>query len=322
MSDHFDVNNVTTSGPKGPIESLIGLKDLLVAADGVVTRSSQGFAGTHGVGDNWTSVGVVTRGAWCVITLADGTRQIILRVRDSLLYLDCVSVYVSVDGSYTTVGETEVQPGTTTHYEVLFGPADITGTPTQFFHHDANQVWDAFARSDGSFWFFSWDDGDTRPHTMLSVDVLAYPASGGDDAVYSASYDSTGLDLLDDSPFADAKALMGYVASPYKGTWVSSPAMALRPATGAAFPCTTNRINPHNSKWDILPIMYGIPYNAASDEPIERGSYKGRSSLFGMSSRAAATDYFATLNVSASKDTARIYPMVLLDWLAATDLEY
>ena len=314
MTDHFDVNNVTVSAIRGPAEALIGLKDILLAAGGSVHRSSAGLGGTHGAGDNWTVLADLDKGAWCVINLVGGTRQLIIAAYRSLL-AQYWSIYISVDGSYTTAGESATQCGTPTHYKTVLGDEDITASPVStLFYGSAAQVWHAFARSNGSFWFFAWEDGGTRPKTMICVDVLGYAVPGDNDpAVYVATYGSlsySGVGL-----FNDPIALMGYVPTPFAGDWVISPAMRMKTNSGEVFPDGANRINPHTSKWDVIPVHYGSAQSANST----MGSFKGRSSLFGMSTRAAATDYFTTFN--PAKDMARIYPLVLLDW-NGSDLEF
>ena len=326
MSDHFDINN-TTSGlaNKGPLEALIGLKDLLVAAGGSVEASSRGRAGSYGSGDTWSSASIVNQEAWCVINLADGVRQVIFQNYHAASWLmQYWGVFLSIDGSYTTTGESQTQCGTPTNYETLFGPELITGTISAFFYATGYQTWHAFARSDGSFWFFDWTAGATRATTMISVDVLGSASpTDADPAVYTAYFNVSGLNNTTRGLFNHPKCMMGYVASPYAGDWNSSPAMALgNYGTVTIFPDgTNNRINPHNSKWDILPVQYGLRYNITAT-PSVSGSYKGRSSLFGMTNRATGTDYFTTLNVTVSKDRARIHPLVLLDWPTGADLEY
>ena len=319
MADYFDINNTTSTALKGPQEALVGLKNLLVSAGGSVEASSQGLARSFGAGDYWTSGSVLVRGAWCVINLADGTRQLLLqtyRLGEGAWWTS----YISIDGSYTTAGQTATQCGTPTNYELLFGDADITVNPTAvFFTTTGNTVWQAFARSDGSFWFFAWAVGATRAYTMLSVDVLSsYSPTDADPVVYTAYFSSSALNNMSRGLFNNPKCMMSYVASPYAGDWSSSPAMSLGIGTALLFPDgSNNRINPHNNKWDTLPVQYGLRYSGSVS-----GSYKGRSSLFGMTNRAPGTDYFTTLNVTVSKDRARIYPLVLLDWPAGSDLEY
>lgn len=317
MADYFDINNVTSGvATKGPLEALILLKDLLVTAGGTVEASGQGVGGSFGSGDYWTSVAACGVGAWCVINLADGTRQLIMQMYPVGTVEHYWAIYISVDGTYTSTGATATQVGTPTHYKAVYsGTAGlIDTTPRQFFQSNGVQVWQAFARSDGSFWFFAWNNGSSQAYTMLCFDVLAYGVAGDNDpAVYCATYGALNTSTI--GLFDDAKGFMNYVASPYAGDWVSPSAMTLSNSTGYVFP-STNRINPHNSKWDVLPVQYGIRDTSVS------GSYKGRSSLFGISTRASSSDYFTTFNLSASKDTARIYPLVLLDWPAGTDLEY
>jgi len=332
MSDHFDINNVEpfTGGHSG-LRAFIGLKDLLVAAGGSVLGSSRGSGKTFGAADYWSvasiDAGLFATGAagcWIVIELADGARTLLLSHFNGTTQGYMWNVAVSVDGSWALGASTATAVAVPTNYDNLWGTISPAGFGS-FMDADIKVRglrWNAFARSDGSFWFMSWRTGVSICQTMLSFDVLTEYATGdADPCTYCAGYVTGGF-LYNTGPFSYPYAFFNYVAAPYAGDWARTPGLyyvssgvVVAPGCGSGGSAYgTGKINPHTDTWDVLPFYYG---RSASQGAV--GAFKGRSSLFEIT---PGNHGLTNLSVTLDKDRAVFTPVVVKDWVQGEVLEF
>jgi len=306
------------------LRALIGLKDALVDAGGEVKGSSRGSGKVFDGTDNWTIAALEgglfnatgSKGAWCVILLADGVRQLILQSYNATTGGHW-SVGISVDGSWSFSGtSTATQVEAPTNQRPLFG-AVAPYALAILFDTDADARglrWNAYAKTDGSFWFFAWADGVSFPQTMIVVDVLSeYAVGDADPCVYCADYEENGFSFTT-GIFKEALANFSYVAAPYAGDWDTTPGMyymigavLVAPGSGTGSSIVgTGRENPHTNTWDLLPLYYG---RAIADGT--EGSWKGKSSLFDLS---PGNHGLANLTVTLDRDRAVFPPLAAKDW--------
>ena len=336
MSDHFDINNNEPGTDYYyALRAFIGLKDVLVAAGGTVLGSSRGNGKTFGAADYWTIADIEAGnfynrgagGAWIAIRLAAGTRTLLLSNYNGTSHGYYWNAAISVDGSWVLGASTSTTiDGTVFNYENLTGTLTPAGAGAGFFPSatdDRGLRWNAFARSDGSFWFAAWIQGSRFMQTFIFVDVLEEYATGdADPAVYGAFYNANGF-IYNDGPFRYPGAFFEYDAATYaNGDWAQTPGMyysangvLIAPGCGnGSYWYGTNRSNPHTGGWDLLPFYYG---RAVGNGTV--GTYKGKSSLFELS---PGNHGLSNLSISADRDRAVFTPLVMKDWVQGETLEF
>ena len=335
MSDHFDINNNEPgTNYYYALRAFIGLKDLLVAAGGTVLGSSRGNGKTFGAADYWTIADIDDEnfyiwgagGAWIAIQLADGVRTLLLSSYNGTSQGWYWNVAISVNGSWALGDSTATVIAAPTNYENLSGTLTPAAAGGGFFNsgcYNRGLRWNAFARSDGSFWFTSWIQGSRFIQNLIFVDVLAEYATGdADPAVYGAFYSNTGFGHST-GPFQYPEAFFKYDAVTYtNGDWGQTPGMyysanntVIAPGcgNGSTF-IGTNRPNPHTGGWDLLPLYYGRAIGGGTV-----GTYKGKSSLFELS---PGNHGLSNLSISADRDRAVFTPLVMKDWVQGETLEF
>ena len=327
-ADNLDVNNYAkATNEEAVIRSLIGLKDVIVAAGGSVSGSSQGSGRTVDANDNWTIAAVDAgafatdgyHGAWIVIKTVTGQQLILQSYNGSYSKFWAFSVCIDGGWVYSAAADTDTLVAPPTNYHDLFGTLSPLAVTAPFENGISTMGlrWSAFARDDGSFWYVSWVLGSLTPQTFIFFDALeTYAVGDADPRVYCACH-STRFSSSS-GPFSDARAMFEYVASPYAGDWGDTPGLVYSVDGSVVAPAVagtgTNRSNPHTGKQDLLPLHYG---RSSTDGTV--GAWKGKSSLFELS---LSNHGFANLSVALDRDRAVLTPLVAKDWVQGEVLEF
>lgn len=280
--------NVNTTPATGSV-AMYNLKTLLKDQGWTVPRSSDGSTysssadlittGAAGAG------GMANSSAWFIIKqpVSAGTRAFcIQRGTTNLVW----RVKYGFGGSFTGGAPDATTTPTSTDEQIVTGAgSDAVPTFGALFTTDGTYRHHMMADSDCTrFWSICYATGGGNPAGVHFLDALSagtYPAEDVDPVVmhfYAQADDiSSATPVVCSTGALNTGRIYGFIAKGLAGEgFVAIPPMAYFTGNGSVYaaPLYLGQ-NPHNSKEDLLPMIYGRSTTATSPT-----GYKGVSSLF------------------------------------------